>query len=330
MKQIGDTGIPISDMVYGCWQMGGDEYWGKSEDEQAVDNIRTAYDLGIHTFDTAYIYGLGHSECVLGQALQKIPRENCCVISKLWQMEMHYEDAIRNCEDSLKRLKTDYLDVYFVHYPDYTGTVPIEETLEAFNLLKEQGKIRAIGLSNFSLKQTREAMRYAKIDIVQPCYSLLWRYADKLLLPFCREQNISVIPYSPLAQGLLTGKFHRDNKPTDDRSRVPIFQSPYYEKAVEVVEVLEQLSGENGWTPAEMALSWVAHQTGITAPIVGFRHKEKIPQSLNAVSKKLDAEAEERIEKASRNFTDQLPFFLNFFDNTIVEDPDKEEQTWSL
>lgn len=322
MKRVGNTDIYLSDLVYGCWQMGGD-YWGESKEQEAIHNIKTAYDLGIHTFDTAYIYGLGRSEEILGKAVCDLPRESCCLISKLWQMEMHYDEAILNCENTLRRLKTDYLDIYFIHYPDYTGTIPVEETLRAFNVLKQQGKIRAIGLSNFSLTQMKEAMQYAQIDIIQPCYSLLWRYADKKILPFCEQNGISVIPYSPLAQGLLTGRFDKTNQPKDDMSRVPLFQSPYYEEALKVTDTLSKLSKGNGLTQAEMALSWVSHRPGITAPIVGFRKEERIQQSLNAVSIQLSKEEENIIDQASRQFTDKLPFFLNFFDNTVIEDPDE-------
>lgn len=325
MKRVGKTDIYISDLVYGCWQTG-DSYWGDCEEQAAMENIRTAFELGIHTFDTAYLYGMGRSEMILGQAVKNLPREKCCLISKLWQMQLHYDEAIRNCEDSLRRLQTDYLDIYFIHYPDDTGKIPVEETLSALNLLKEQGKIRAIGLSNFSLRQMKEAMKYAQIDIIQPCYSLLWRYIDAKILPFCRENDIAVIPYSTLAQGLLTGGLNLTNRPQDDRTRVPLFQSPYYERAVEVAEVLEELSKNSELTPAEMALSWAAHKEGITAPIVGFRKKEKILSSLKAVSVRLSEEEERVLEKASKKFTDSLPFFKSFFENILVEDPDGGEQ----
>ena len=175
-KELGNTGIKLSDVILGCWAMGND-YFSGQEDLDSTAAINAALENDINTFDTAYCYGRGHSEEVLGKAL-KGKREDCVVISKLWKTFMEKDAALKACDDSLKRLQTDYMDVYFIHYPSDTG-VPIGETMEAMNKMKEQGKIRAIGLSNFSLAQMKEAMQYGQIDVIQPCYSLLWRFIDR-------------------------------------------------------------------------------------------------------------------------------------------------------
>ena len=187
-----------------------------------MEALEVSYENGVNTFDTAEIYGDGRSERVVGEAARRIGREKVRIISKVFKPSMSHDKMIKACEDSLQRLGTDYLDVYFLHYPVAEEEVTIQERMETMEELKKAGKIRAIGLSNFSLEEMKAAMRFGQVDVIQPCYSLLWRY-DEALLEFSRKQEISVIPYSTLAQGLLTGKYQKGAVFTDGRARAALF-----------------------------------------------------------------------------------------------------------
>ncbi len=317
--QLGKTNIQLSEIIMGCWVTGG-AYWGGADDQESINAIHQALDLGVHSFDTAYIYGNGHSENVLGQAVAG-KRDQVQLISKLWKDSMSKDKVRPACEDSLRRLKTDYLDVYFIHYPSDDG-IPVEETLGEMNRLKEEGKIRAIGLSNFSLAQMKEAMQFAQIDIIQPCYSLVWRFIDADVLPFCREHDIGVIPYSPIAQGLLTGKFTRDTvfADNDGRSRAPIFQSPWREGALEIVDVMRPIAEKYQKTLAQLAINWVNQVPGITAAIVGGRTAAQLRDNAGACGWQLDEQDWQTLDKASAAFCATLPKFRNFFDATVIDE----------
>lgn len=324
MKTVGKTKVQISDFVYGCWQMGGD-YWGAADDDKAKELVRYAIDQCITTFDTAFVYGLGRAESTLGGILEGMPRESYQMISKLWSKFLAYEDAITACEDTLRRLKTDYLDVYFIHYPDKTGTMPIARTMEALNKLREQGKIRAVGVSNFSLKQLDEARRYGDVDINQPCYNLLWRFIDKKIMPYCINNDISMIPYSSLAQGLLTGAFTLENRPASDGRKVSaLCQSPYYEGAMKVTDEVKRIAAKYAVSPACVALSWNLRQPGVTAPIVGVSSQRDIDELFVAKALQMSQLDMDALDSTSRAFTDTLPYFTNLFDPTIIPDPDEE------
>lgn len=317
--KLGKTDIHFSEIVMGCWVTGG-AYWGGADDQESIKAIHKALDLGINTFDTAYIYGKGHSEKVLGEALRG-RRDKTVLISKLWKDSMKKDKVRPALEATIERLGTDYLDVYFIHYPADDGT-PVEETLGELNQLKKEGKIRSIGLSNFSLEQMKEAQRYAQIDLIQPCYSLAWRFIDQDVLPYCHKENIGVIPYSPIAQGLLTGKFDADTTfdKNDGRSRAPLFQSPWREKALEILEVMRPLAEKYDKTLAQIAINWVNQAPGITSAIVGGRNAAQIEDNAGACGWELSQEDWQELNEKSQAFVTQLPRFRNFFDGTILKD----------
>ena len=325
MKRIGKSTAQVSELIFGCWQMGGD-YWGPADETRMKDMCRHAIDVGVTTFDTAYCYGRGAAETILGDALQGIDRSKYQLISKLWMTFLKHDQAIQACEDSLRRLKTDYLDVFFIHYPDPTGAVPIGETMDALNTLRQQGKIRAVGLSNFSLKQMKEAAQYGVIDVNQPCYNLLWRFIDAKVLPYCIANGIATLSYSSLAQGLLSGRYDLENRPVSDGRRMSaLCQSPYYENAMPVIQKVVSLAEKYDTTPACVALNWNMVQPGITAPIVGFNRPSQLDDLLHAAALKLSDEDAAALDAVSRRYTDSLPHFKNLFDPTIVADPDAEE-----
>lgn len=316
-KMLGNSGVSVSEIILGTWVMGG-SYWGGAEDRESIDAIRTAWDGGIQTFDTAFIYGNGHSEEVLGTAAVSFPREALTLITKLWKTEMTKKRAVLACENSLKALKSDYIDVYFIHYPADDGT-PLAETMEVMMQLKAQGKIRAIGVSNFSLEQIKEAQKYGQVDVIQPCYSLVWRFLDGPEMDYCRQNNIGIIPYSPLAQGILTGKFHPGAAfPSDDgRSRAPLFQAPYLENALNVTDFLRPFAEKYGKTTAQTAIRWLMQVPGITAPIVGGRNEKQVQENLKAAGWSLSPADFQAIDTASKKFTDTLPRFQSFFQAAI-------------
>ena len=309
--------VAVSEIVLGTWVMGDDEYWGHSDELESIKAIQTAYEGGVTTFDTAFAYGNGKSEKLLGKAI--MPREQITVFSKLWRKDMTRDRVIPACEKSLRFLGLDYMDTYFIHYPSDSG-VPIGETMEELMRLKEEKKIRSIGVSNFNFVQFKEAQKYGDIDVIQPCYSLVWRFIDGPEFKYYKRNNIAIVPYSPLAQGILTGKYNDKTKfsKEDGRSVAPLFQHPYFDGALKVVDILKQLAEKYKKTPAQVAIRWLIQTTGITAPIVGGRGSKQVAENLKAVGWVLSEKDYDRLDKASREFTETLPNFRNFFDATIL------------
>lgn len=205
--------------------------------------------------------------------------------------------------------------------------MPIARTMEALNLLKQQGKIRAIGVSNFSLKQLKEAREYGEIDVIQPCYNLLWRFIDKNILGYCRDNNIAVTPYSALAQGLLTGAFTLEKRPESDGRRVSaLCMSPYYEGAMGVTDEVLTIANKYGVSAANVALYWIMHKEGITAPIVGVSEQRDVDELFLVKKLHIDATDLARLEEVSQRFAYKLPFFQSLFEPKIIPDPDEEAE----
>ncbi len=316
-KKLGKSGVEVSELILGCWAMGGD-YFGATEDESSLEALQVSYENGVNTFDTAEIYGSGRSERVVGEAARRIGREKVKIISKVFKPSMAHDKMVKACEDSLSRLGTDYLDVYFLHYPIPEEEVSIQERMETMTELKKAGKIRAIGLSNFSLEEMKAAMEYGQVDVIQPCYSLLWRY-DEELLRFSRENDIAVIPYSTLAQGLLTGKYKKGATFTDGRSRAALFQPENYDRALEVTDVLAGISAKYGKTPAQGAIAWLLQTPGVTAPIVGAKNGKQAAENIQASGWQFSPEDYEAIDRASREFTEGLPHYTLFFNTNTAD-----------
>lgn len=314
-KKIGKSNVAVSPVVMGCWSAGGD-YFGSVEDRDSIACIRTYLEHGINTFDTAEIYGMGRAERVLGMALKDTDRGKCTVFSKVWTA--HYEAVKMEeaCDASLQRMGLDYLDVYFLHYPP-TGDISIGQVMENMNALKEKGKIKCIGVSNFSLELLQEALKYGEIDVIQPCYNLLWRYIDKDILPFCNEHGIAVIPYSTLAQGLLTGRFTSTTKITGGRTKAALFQPGVYEKCLTVTQKLVALGEKYGYNAAQVCVNWLVHNKAITAPIVGGANPQHAQENINALGFSMEEEDYELIDRASAEFCAQLPEYEVFFDTKI-------------
>lgn len=307
-RSLGTSGIKITPILMGTWQAGKAQ-WVGIEDAETIKAIRAAFDAGITTIDTAEVYGKGHSEQIVAQALSDV-RSQVEYATKVFANHLKYDSVIEACEGSLKNLNTDYIDLYQIHWPSgafNSEIVPIEETMSALNELKQQGKIRAIGVSNFSRTQLEEASQYGRIDSLQPPYSLFWRYVEKDAMSYCIENNISILAYSPLAQGLLTGKFERGHKfaPEDNRSKNKLFQGENYERAQQALDKLRPIADRHQVSLANLALAWLIAQPQTNA-IVKARNAEQAAANALAADLQLSPDELKEIDDISRIVTDRL------------------------
>jgi myo-inositol catabolism protein IolS len=308
-RRLGTSDVQISPILLGTWQAG-KKQWVGIEDAETKKAIRAAVDAGITTIDTAEVYGDGHSEQMIAAALSDIPRDRLVYASKVFANHLKYDQVIEACDRSLKNLQTDYLDLYQIHWPSgafNSETVPIEETMSALNKLKEQGKIRAIGVSNFSRAQLKEAAQYGRIDSLQPPYSLFWRYVEDEAMPYCAENQISILAYSSLAQGLLTGKFGPDHefKEGDNRKKNKLFQGENYQHAQEALDKLRPIAERYQCSLAQLALAWLIAQPQANA-IAGARNAEQATANAKAAEVSLSAEDLQEIDSIARHVTDNL------------------------
>ncbi len=281
--KLGKTDIEISKIALGCWAMGAGREWGDSlEDRIYSETIMTAIEGGVNFLDTAMGYGNGHSEEVLGKTIKNI-RDKVVISSKCSAPGLTKGKARASVEASLSRLNTEYIDIFFVHWP--SPDIPVEEPIEQLMKLKDEGKIRAIGVSNYTLKHLKRAVSTGQIDILQPCYNLYWRHIETDLLPYCIENKIGVMTYSSIAQGLLTGKFTKDWEfaETDMRSTtIPLFKSPTFEMAIDATEKIRIIGEKYGKSPVQTAINWVINKPGIMSAIVGAKRPEQVTENLKA------------------------------------------------
>lgn len=309
-RPLGSSGMKVSPIIFGAWAAGG-WYWGPQDDADSIRAIHAALDAGVNCIDTAPIYGMGHSEEVVGKAIQgrrdKVLIATKCGLrwdtpgegSNPWTYKaldgtertvvrnLRKHAIIAEAEQSLKRLGTDAIDLYQCHWPD--PSAPIAETMEAMLALKEQGKIRAIGVSNFTPEMMAECLRHAHLASDQPKYSLLARDIEADVLPFCRKHGIGVIVYSPLEQGLLTGKvtMGRTFPEGDYRSGRPWFQPANRRRVLEALEKIRPIADTHGATLGQLALAWTIAQPGVTAAIVGARSPAQARENAAAASIRL-------------------------------------------
>ncbi|MBD1888431.1 aldo/keto reductase [Coleofasciculus sp. FACHB-SPT9] len=307
-RHLGTSDIQISPIVMGTWQAG-KRMWVGIEDADTIKAIRVAFDAGITTVDTAEVYGEGHSEQIVAQALSDV-REQAVYATKVFANHLKYDQVIEACDRSLKNLKTDYIDLYQIHWPSgvfKSEIVPIEETMNALNHLKEQGKIRAIGVSNFSRAQLEEAAQYGRIDSLQPPYSLFWRWVEKDAMPYCVENKISILAYSSLAQGLLTGKFGSDHQfdPADNRAKNKLFQGENYERAQQALDKLRPIAERHQCSLAQLALAWLIAQPQTNA-IAGARNTQQVIDNAKAGDIKLSTDELQEIDAIGRIVTARL------------------------
>jgi aryl-alcohol dehydrogenase-like predicted oxidoreductase len=297
LRQLGQTDILISPIVFGTWQAG-KRGWVGVEEGEVMAAMRAAVDLGVTTFDTAEIYGDGYAEELVGRALVDV-RDRVVIASKVFPTHLKATQVITACEQSLRRLQTDVIDLYQVHWPAgafNSQRIPIGETMTALTQLQDQGKIRAIGVSNFSRQQLAEAMTYGRIDSLQPPYSLFWRGAEA-------EQ----LPYSSLAQGLLTGKFGPGHHfPAEDiRSQNRLFQPPLYDQAQIALAQLQPIAERYQISLGNLALAWLIAQPQ-TVAIVGARNSDQARNNARAVEVTLSPEDLQAMDRISRLVSDRV------------------------
>ena len=307
-RTLGQSGIQISPIIMGTWQAGKD-MWVDIDDNETTKAIRAAYEAGITTFDTAEAYGRGHSEKVLASATADI-RDKVIYATKVFANHLKFDQVISSCHRSLKNLKTDFIDLYQIHWPSGSfgsTAVPIGETMGALNELKEQGKIRSIGVSNFSGSQLQEAAAYGQIDSLQPPYSLFWRHIETDAMPYCTDNNITILAYSPMAQGLLTGKFGSDHTfaKGDHRATNRLFQRDNFQRAQKSIARLRPIAEKNDVSLAQLALAWVISRPG-TCAIAGAREPEQAVQNAEAANISLPESDLEEMDAIGRMVTDYL------------------------
>jgi aryl-alcohol dehydrogenase-like predicted oxidoreductase len=293
---LGMTELEVSRIAFGTWQLGGD--WGRFDEAEAIKAIRYARSLGVNFFDTAQAYGFGASERLLGRALsdELVQHRDQLVIATKGGLRMAGEQLVRDSsrawlrqgvDDSLAALAVDYIDLYQVHWPD--PNTPFEETALALQELVDEGKIRHVGVSNFSTGQIADFARTRPVETLQPPYHLFRREIEAELLPYTRENNIGVLVYGPLAHGLLTGAFdeHASFPPDDWRSKSDVFRGEALRRNVEKVRQLERFAAKRGHSVSQLAVAWTLARPGVDVAIVGSRRAAHIEQSLAALELRL-------------------------------------------
>ncbi|UCF43173.1 MAG: aldo/keto reductase [Planctomycetota bacterium] len=308
-RQLGYTDLQLTTVGFGAWALGGPwQYgWGPQDDGEAVGAILTALEKGINWIDTAPVYGCGHSEELVGKALNQT-KEKPLIATKcslLWNEKRQKVSCLKaksireECHASLKRLGIDVIDLYQIHRPE--PDEDIEQAWEEIAKLKEEGKVRYMGVSNFSVEQMERVREMAPVASLQPPYSMIHREVESDLLAYCAKNNIGVIVYSPMQRGLLTGTFSQERLaglPLDDhRRRSPDFHEPRFGATLELVDRLRPIAERNGRTLAQLAISWVLRRREVTAAIVGARRPDQIAETAPASDFELSAEDAEEIEQ---------------------------------
>jgi len=308
-KQLGNSDMHITPIGIGAWAMGGGGWafaWGPQDDDESVAAIHAALDAGINWIDTAAVYGLGHSEEVVARALKGRAHKPFVFTKceRVWNERREIAKSLkadsirREVEASLRRLQLDVIDLYQIHWPE--PEEDIEEGWTAMAQLQREGKVRWIGVSNFSVDHLRRAQAIAPITSLQPPYSMLARELEEAVLPYTQANGIGVIVYSPMKSGLLSGAMTRERiaaMPADDwRRRTPHFQEPRLTRNLELAELLRAIGQRHGRTPGEVAIAWTLRHPAVTAAIVGMRSAKQVEGVIGAAEFRLSPEEVQEIE----------------------------------
>ncbi len=308
-RKLGNSDLAITPIGFGAWAIGGGGWafgWGSQDDADSIAAIREAIDLGINWIDTAAVYGLGHSEEVVAKALEGV-KQRPYVFTKcerIWDdnrqigKSLKAESIRRECEASLKRLKVDVIDLYQIHWPE--PDEDIEEGWQTLQQLKEQGKIRWAGVSNFSAEQMARIAKFGPIASLQPPYSMIRPEIEESILPYCEANNIGVIAYSPMASGLLTGAMTRERiaaMPDDDwrKEKNKHYQEPLLTRNLNLVALLKRIGDRHAKSPGEVAIAWVLRHSAVTAAIVGARKPGQLKELMGAADWRLSPEERNEI-----------------------------------
>ncbi|AVF49219.1 aldo/keto reductase [Elizabethkingia anophelis] len=312
-RKLGNTDLELSAITYGAFAIGGN-MWGGNEKKDSIASVRASIDNGVTTLDTAPFYGFGLSEEMIGEAIKGFDRSKIQLLTKfglVWdgsnqgkgEFFFDAEEAgktipvykyasktsvIKEVEESLKRLQTDYIDLLQIHWPD--ATTPISETMEALEILLQQGKIRAAGVSNYSVEQVAEARQSLNIASNQIGYSMLNRGVENDLVPYALENDLGIIVYSPMERGLLTGKYFKDGKLKDNDHRNGYFQQFDLEKVKTFLETITPIAEDKNATLSQLVLRWTSLQSAITVVLAGARNAEQAAANAKAMDINLTAE----------------------------------------
>lgn len=323
MTKLGNSDLEVSSVGLGTWAIGGDGVfgWGPQDDADSIAAIRRAVDSGINWLDTAAIYGMGHSEKVVANALEEIGNAQRPLVftkcSLLWDEDKNIThslkaDAIRKeIEDSLRRLRVDVIDLYQIHWPVFPPGAPdpdLEEGWTALAELKEEGKVRAIGVSNFDVSQMERVRPIAPISSLQPPYSMLMREIEDEILPYCEEHNIGAIVYSPMHNGMLSGTMTRERvkalPDSDWRTQVSLaFREPHLTRSLELAELLKDIGSRHGRSAGEVAIAWTLRQPAVSGAIVGARSAEQVDGFIGALEFRL---SDEEISEIDANLPESI------------------------
>ena len=286
-QEFGKTGLRVSEICLGTWGIGG-AGWDSYSDESRMDAIKATLECGINFIDTAPAYNAGKAECYVGETLNKLKKRKEVVISTKCGNKFvdgkylrcgSKESILKQCDESLKNLKTDYIDIYLVHWPD--PDVELEETIDAVSTLKKEGKILYAGVSNFSKEQIEEAQKYCKIEAFQPQYSLADR-KDEKLIRWAYEQGLGIMTYGTLGGGILTGNYRklRTFEQTDSRNRFyPYFKEPLFSKAMELLTIMDQIAEERNVSLAQIAEKWVIQKRFVSSCIIGTQSRARVEEN---------------------------------------------------
>jgi aryl-alcohol dehydrogenase-like predicted oxidoreductase len=341
-RRCGNTDLELSIIGVGCWPFGGGDYWGHQDQKEVDALVRRALELGINHFDTAEAYNDGRSEESLGQAIRGLPRERVVIGTKVSPSNTYPKTLREHCEQALRRLGTDYIDLYMVHWPIHLPAIEFctqDETIlanppratEAFETLlklKAQGKIRHIGVSNFGIGPLEEALASAsQIAVNQLAYSLIARAIEWEILPYCRQKGIGVVGYMPLWQGLLSDKFSDLDELPPERRRTRHFdprnnpQARHGEEGAEdetrrALQAIREIAAELGTPLAQLALRWTFADPGITSAIVGARSVHQIEFNAGAASLTIPPDTIARLNDACRPLMEKLGPSFDYFEGT--------------
>ena len=309
-RTLGNSDLHITAVGFGAWAIGGGGWafgWGEQDDAASVATIREALDLGINWIDTAAVYGLGHSEEVVARALAGVANRPYVFTKcgRVWDDQRQIGKRLTaasiraECEASLKRLKVDVIDLYQIHWPE--PAEDIDEGWQTMLQLKEEGKIRWAGVSNFSAEQMAQVSRFGPLTSLQPPYSMIRPEVEASVLPYCRENGIGVLAYSPMASGLLTGAMTRErvaSLPADDwrKEKNRHYQEPLLTRNLNLVELLKGIAASHGRTPGEVAIAWVLRNPTVTGAIVGARRPGQLKELVGAADWRLTAAEADEID----------------------------------
>jgi len=313
-RKLGKTDIEVSTVCFGCWALAGGFNWGPQDEQDSIAALRTAYEAGINFFDTAEAYGKGKSEQILGKALADV-RNQIVIATKVSPVHFQPEDLQASCEQSLKNLRTDRIDLYQLHFPNHE--IPVEETLGIMESLQKSGKIRAYGISNFGPHDLDKVLKTGfKPATNQMAYNLLFRAIEFGIQPLCAEHDISILCYSPIMQGLLAGKFASADDVPVDRARTRHFRGtreqarhgePGAEKETfDAVAKIRKIAEQNNIPMSDMALAWLLAQPDVTSVIAGGRNPKQSQDNARAADLELSAETVRQLSEATEALKTKL------------------------